>query len=258
MPKFKTVWISDTHLGNPNCQHDKLYEFLKSLEDENGNYNVERIYLVGDIIDMTQIDHKTLWGKHRAVIKKIFRMADKGVQVIYIPGNHDYFARKEFLDDNPEGVEFKNIIIRRNDLYTNAKGEKVLILHGDEFDGVIRAYPFIYALGDYSYKFIIFVNRMQNRIRRFFGLKEWSFAQWVKHKAKRAVQFMNRYEELVSEEAERRDADIVICGHIHNAADLTLCQHRPIRYMNCGCWVEFCSYICEYEDGTMETVMYHR
>jgi UDP-2,3-diacylglucosamine pyrophosphatase LpxH len=87
-------------------------------------------------------------------------------------------------------------------------------------------------------------------------MKEWSFAQWVKHKAKKAVQFMNRYEELVSEEAERRGADIVICGHIHNAADQVFGQNEDVRYMNCGCWVEFCSYICEYEDGTMEMIIY--
>jgi len=259
MPKYKSVWISDTHLGNPNCQHEKLYEFLKSLENEDGGYDLERIFLVGDIIDMTQIDHKTLWGKHRKVIKKLFRMADRGVQVIYIPGNHDYFVRNEMeLDDNPDGVEFKNIIIRRNDTYINGKGEKVFMLHGDEFDGVIRSFPFIYAIGDYSYKVIIMLNRLQNGFRRFFGMKEWSFAQWIKHKAKRAVQFMNRYEELVSEGAERRGADIVICGHIHNAADQVFGQNDDVRYMNCGCWVEFCSYICEYEDGTMETVIYHQ
>jgi len=251
MTKYKTVWISDTHLGNPNCQHEKLYAFLKSLENSKGNYDIEKLYLVGDIIDMTQINHKILWSKHRKVIKKIFRMADHGVEVIYIPGNHDYYVRTEFLKDNPDGVDFKNIKIKRNDIHYTKKGEKVFILHGDEFDGVIRMYPILYKVGDLSYKMIIFLNRLQNRFRGVLGIPEWSMAQWIKQKAKRAIQFINRYEELVVKAAIEKGVDAVICGHIHNAAN-TLIEDdgNTIRYLNCGCWVEFCSFVYEDKNGT--------
>lgn len=248
-----TVWISDVHLGNPNCQYDKLYDFLKSLEDENGKYIIERLFLVGDIIDMTGFNHKVFWSKHRKIIKKFFRMADKGVQITYIRGNHDYFLSEEFLKESPEGVNFNGIQIKYNCNYTTANGKRFFILHGDEFDGLVRMYPIIYTLGDYSYALIIFLNRLQNKIRRFFGMKEWSLAQWIKKSVKRSIQYINNYESLVVGCAKEHQVDGVICGHIHNAEDKVI---DDIRYLNCGCWVEFCSYLYEDENGDIRLVCY--
>lgn len=251
--KFNTIWISDVHLGNPNCQYEKLYNFLKSLENSKGNYNVKNLYLVGDIIDMTQFNHKVFWGYHRAIIKKLFRMADKGVNITYIRGNHDYFIQDEFLKDNPTGVCFNKIRIKYNDTYKALDGREYFILHGDEFDGVVRTYPILYWVGDTGYKIIIKLNTLQNKIRRLFKIREWSFAQWVKINVKRSVQFINNFETLVVGEAKKRRVDGVICGHIHNAEDSLM---SGVRYLNCGCWVEFCSYISEDENGKIEVNYY--
>lgn len=252
--KYKTLWLSDIHLGNPNCQYEKLYQFLKSLENSEGKYNVEKLYLVGDIIDMTGFNHKVFWSKHRIVIKKLFRMADKGVDIVYIRGNHDHFLYEEFIKDNPDGVNFNGITIKYNDVHVSADGNRYFILHGDEFDGLVRMYPFIYTLGDLSYKLIIFLNRLQNSFRRLFGLKEWSLAQWIKHKVKKSVQFINKYENLVVESAKHHDVDGVICGHIHHAEDKRI---DNIRYLNCGCWVEFCSYLYEDMNGNIKMVYFY-
>lgn len=251
--KLHTLWLSDIHLGNPNCQYEKLYEFLKSLEQEDGTYNVKNLYLVGDIIDMTQFNHKVFWGEHRTIIKKFFRMADKGVNIIYIRGNHDYILEHEFLKDNPKGVSFNKIKIKYNDLYTTLTGKKLFILHGDEFDGIIRLYPLSYKIGDIGYKCIIALNRWQNKVRMLLNIKPWSFAQWIKYNVKKSIQFINNYEDAVANKAIEQNADGIVCGHIHHAADKDI---NGIRYLNCGCWVEFCSYIAEYEDGNIEAVIY--
>ena len=248
-----TIWISDLHLGNPNCQFEKLYEFLQSLEKKDGSYSVTNLFLVGDIIDMTQFNHKVFWGKHRAIIKKFFRMADKGVNIIYIRGNHDFLLEKEFLKDNPNGVSFNKIKIKFNDTYTTLKGNKLFILHGDEFDGIVRLYPLSYKIGDMGYKCIIMLNRVQNSCRRVLGIKPWSFAQWIKHNVKKSIQFIGKYEHAITEKAKEKNVEGIVCGHIHHAADKKI---DNIRYLNCGCWVEFCSYIVEYDDGEIEVVMY--
>lgn len=247
-----TIWISDTHLGNPNCQYDKLLEFLSSLQNKQGSYDLKYLYLVGDIIDMTQFNHKIFWSKHRSILKKLIRMADHGVSIIYIRGNHDWYLEKEFpIRDHT--VKFHGIHLKYDDVYHAIDGRSYLIIHGDQFDGIIRLYPIIYKLGDFSYKTIILLNRWQNAIRRFFGLREWSLAQWVKQSVKRSIQFINNYEQLVISAAKNQNVDGVICGHIHAAADK---QFNDIRYLNSGCWVEFCSYIVEYDDGTIESQFY--
>lgn len=249
---YNTIWISDVHLGNPNSQYEKLYKFLKSLETSDG-YRVKNLYLVGDIIDMTQFNHKVFWGYHRIVIKKLFRMADKGVNIVYIRGNHDYFIQNEFLKDNPQGICFNQIKIKYNDTYTALDGKTYFVLHGDEFDGVVRTYPILYWVGDKGYKIIITLNTLQNKLRRLLKIKEWSFAQWVKVNVKRSVQFINNFETLVVGEAQKRGVDGVICGHIHSAEDSLM---DGVRYLNCGCWVEFCSYISEDENGKIEVNYY--
>lgn len=251
--KYNTIWLSDIHLGNPNCQYQKLYKFLKSLENSEGGYNVKNLYLVGDIIDMTQFNHKVFWGLHRIIVKKFFRMADKGVNIIYIRGNHDYLVESEFLKDSPEGICFNKIQLKYNDIYKSLSGDEYLILHGDEFDGVVRTYPILYWVGDIGYKLIIKINTMQNKLRRLFKIKEWSFAQWVKFNVKKSIQFINNFELLVVGEAKKKKVDGIICGHIHHAEDRNI---DNIRYLNCGCWVEFCSYIYETSEGIIKVEYY--
>lgn len=244
-----TVWISDLHLGTDVCNHSKLLDFLKSFESIDGlSYNLKRLYLVGDIIDMTQMSHSILWSRHRTVIKKFLRMADKGVEIVYIPGNHDYLVREELLHSSDE-ANFNGIIIRRNDIYTTLTGKKYLIVHGDEFDGVVRVYPWLYAIGDAAYSILIWINNLQNKFRRVFKLPEWSLSLWLKTKTKQALQFINNYEKLLVEEASKNGTDGIICGHIHKAEDVYI---NGIHYLNTGCFTEFCSAVIETDDGVIK------
>lgn len=245
---YKAVFISDVHLGTDICQYKKLLAFLKSLETPDG-YDVQKLYLVGDIIDMVQINHKMFWGKHRTVIKKLLRMADKGVEILYIPGNHDYMIRDEVLSDPEAREDLNGVSFAMNFVHESADGKKYLVLHGDEFDGAVKAHPVLYKLGDWAYSLLICISKWQNRFRRLFGMREWSLSLWVKTKTKNAIQFINRFEELVVREASNNEVDGVIAGHIHKAEDT---MFDDIRYLNCGCWTEFCSAIFENEDGTME------
>lgn len=250
---YKTVFISDIHLGTDVCQHEKLLKFLKGFENEDKrSYCLQKLYLVGDLIDMTQIDHRLFWSKHRTVVKKLLRMADKGVEIVYIPGNHDYFVRNEILSGDDVSENFNGISIRQQDIHTTADGKRLLVMHGDEFDGVVKKMPWLYWLGDNAYSFALFLNKWFNRGRRLFGMHYWSLSQWLKLKVKNAVQFIGNYEMLVVETARRRHVDGVVCGHIHKAELKNL---NGVIYANCGCWTEFCSAIAEHQDGHLELLM---
>jgi UDP-2,3-diacylglucosamine pyrophosphatase LpxH len=250
--KYRSVFISDIHLGTDICQYDKLLQFLKSLESEDkSSYDIENLFLVGDIIDMTNINHRIFWSKGRTVIKKFLRMADKGVNVYYIPGNHDYFVRNELLEEDSITHSFDGITFAEEYIHEAVDGKKYLILHGDKFDGAVRLHPWIYKLGDWSYQFLIFLSKWQNKIRRLLGFKEWSLSLWLKTKAKSAVNFISNFENLVVDDAKRNNVDGIIAGHIHKAEDKMI---GNIRYLNDGCWTEFCSALVEHTDGTMEII----
>ena len=245
---MKSIFMSDLHLGNPHCQADKLYNFLKSLELPDGSYRVENLFLVGDIIDITGFNNKIFWSNHRKVIKKFLRMADRGVKIYYIIGNHDYHLEDEILNNYEDVQSFNNIIFCREFIYKN-----ILLIHGDQFDGVVKVYPFLYTIGDFGYHLLIHINHLQNKIRRFLGMQEWSFSLWVKTKVKKAIQFINHFEDVVCRYAKERNANTVISGHIHKAEDTII---NDIRYINTGCWVEFCSYVVEHQDNTLELKYY--
>jgi UDP-2,3-diacylglucosamine pyrophosphatase LpxH len=245
--KINSIFLSDLHIGSPNLNHEKLFSFLKSLENADGSYNVKNIFLVGDIIDIAQFNHKIFWTKHRNILRKFLRAADKGVNIVYIIGNHDWHLEKEILN-HEEHLSFNGIEFHREFIYTNLKGEKCLLIHGDQFDGIVALNPILYKIGDYLYHFMHFVNKIQNTIRRLLKKPEWSFALWIKSKAKEAVKFMANFENLVAEKAKKENVQIVIAGHIHQLNDRMI---NGVRYMNCGTFCEFQSYIVEYEDGEM-------
>lgn len=248
--KYKTVFISDVHLGTDICQYEKLLSFLKDLETDDGNsYNVENLYLVGDIIDMTNINHKVFWRYHRTVIKKLLRMADKGVKITYIPGNHDYHLRREIFEDKDLRDEIQDISFRDEVIYETAKGKKYLVLHGDQFDGAVRMHPWLYKMGDWLYQFVIFLSKWQNRIRRLFGGKEWSMSLWLKTKTKQAVSFVSKFDELITKEMQDKKCDGAIYGHTHFKKDITL---NGYHILNTGCWTEYCSYVAEDMNGNLE------
>jgi UDP-2,3-diacylglucosamine pyrophosphatase LpxH len=250
----RTVWISDVHLGTPLCQYLMLLAFLKSFRTDDGSkYNLETLYLNGDIIDVVQMHHGLFWSKHRLVIKELLRMADRGVKIIYIPGNHEQPFRNEYFRDQLIDLNLNGIIIKEQDIFTALNGDQYLVTHGDEFDGLVRMNPIFYKLGDLGYNILIKINQFQNFLRRCVGLKPWSFSLWLKSKVKDAVKFISNFEHLIVSEAKTRGVIGVINGHIHKLDDKMI---DGIHYLNSGCWTEFCSYIIETVDGVIKAEYY--
>lgn len=245
---YNAIFISDVHLGRPDCQSEQLLDFLKSLETVDGHgYRVKTLYLNGDIIDVTNFDAKSFFSLHRTVIKKFLRMADKGVKIIYILGNHEAPLKHDFFGSDVS-VEYNGISFLEHTIHTSINGKRYLIIHGDQFDGIVRTHPIIYKMGDYAYGLMNRVNSFQNRIRKLCGKPNWSFAHWIKSKAKGAVKFVSNFETIIAEYAKRYDVDGVMAGHIHMPEDRMI---DGIHYLNSGCWVELCSAILEDTDGNI-------
>lgn len=243
---YNAIWISDVHLGREESQYLKLLAFLKSLETEGGHgYRVKKLYLNGDIIDITNFQKKPFFSQHLTVIKKLLRMKDKGVDITYILGNHEAPIHSLFEDENGgyEGITF-----RKHAIHQALNGKSYLIIHGDQFDGIIRTHPIIYKLGDFAYGLMNVINTIQNRVRRMFGKQEWSFAHWIKSKAKSAVKMVGDFETIIADYAKRYNVDGVMAGHIHMPEDRMI---DGIHYLNSGTWVEICSAILEDESGTI-------
>jgi UDP-2,3-diacylglucosamine pyrophosphatase LpxH len=237
--RLRAIWISDVHLGTAGCQAEHLLDFLRRHESD-------YLYLVGDIVDGWQLKKSWYWKQsHNDVLQKVLRKARKGTRVVYIPGNHDEAARQYC------GLDFGGIAIRLEAEHLTADGKRLLILHGDEFDGVIQYAKWLAYLGDSLYTFILHLNRHFNWVRMKFGLPYWSLSQFLKHKVKNAVNFISDFERLVASEARRRNFDGVICGHIHKA-EVTL--YDGVVYGNCGDWVESLSALVEDADGHLSIV----
>lgn len=238
--KYKSVWISDIHLGTNISKAKELSKFLSDNSFEN-------IFLVGDIIDIQQMKQKLFWKKtHNKVIRQLLKIAKhKDKNVFYIFGNHDEFLNL-FENENFGAIK---ILERYN--YTTLKGEKILILHGHQFDGIVTKMKWLYWLGDNAYTFALWLNSCYNTLSKLFGRKYWSLSQFLKSKVKNVISFVNNFENLVIEEAKKEKVDTVICGHIHVSADKKI---DSIRYMNCGCWTEYCSAIVETLDGDLKLI----
>ena len=237
--RYRTVFVSDVHLGTRDCRADLLAEFLR-------NMTCQRLYLVGDIIDGWKLKRSWFWNSHHDdVLNLILRMARSGTEIIYIPGNHDEMFRRWL----PHELEVAGIRLCNQAEHVTATGRKFLVLHGDEFDSVVRYAPFLAMLGDRAYTLALVVNRWFNQVRRRLGLPYRSLSQWLKRQVKSAVMAIDRFETAVADEARRRGMDGVICGHIHHAVIKDL---GGVLYMNDGDWVESCSALVEHHDGSME------
>jgi UDP-2,3-diacylglucosamine pyrophosphatase LpxH len=239
MNQYKSVFISDIHLGTKMSQADKLLDFIKTFECEN-------LFLVGDIVDGWAMSSGFYWPQsHNDVIQKILRKARKGTNVVYVPGNHDEFLRS-FCD-----TQFGNLILVKQYIYTASDGKRYLIMHGDEFDAVVNNMKWLSRLGSWAYDFSIIFNIFVTKVRNIFGLPYWSLSAWLKYKVKKAVNFISDYEENLSKYATANNVDGIVCGHIHHP---NLRQIGKITYVNCGDWVETCSAIVEHQDGTFEVI----
>ena len=234
---YRSVFLSDIHLGTRGCQAELLLDFLRHM-------TCERLFLVGDIVDGWKMKGGWHWPQsHNDVIQKILRLARKGAIVTYIPGNHDDRVR-DFC-----GVHFGGVMVARDALHQTVDGRRFLVVHGDEFDSVVRHAAWLGFAGDVAYRALLTLNTILNRLRRRLGFGYWSLSAYLKSKVKNALQFIDNFENAVAEEARRRSVDGVICGHIHRAEMRDI---SGILYINDGDWVESCTALVKHGDGRLE------
>jgi UDP-2,3-diacylglucosamine pyrophosphatase LpxH len=237
--KYRTVWISDVHLGTKACQVEALLKFISSMR-------CQHLFLVGDIIDLWAMKRKWYWPQsHNDVIRKILKRASKGTQVTFIPGNHDENFRGYL------GLNFGGVEVKREAFHVTADGKRVLMLHGDEFDTVVTNHQLITMFGDWCYDILLASGRIYNWLRRKFGWRHFSLAAYVKRKVKYIVNFVSNYQESLLHYARVRQAEIVVTGHIHRPEIKPM---EEILYANCGDWVENCTALVEHADGRLEIV----
>ncbi len=236
---YRTVFISDVHLGTRAAQAPALLDFLKQVD-------ATTVYLVGDIVDFWKVRRGPVWPQsHNDVIQKLMRKARKGTRIIYIPGNHDE-ALRDYC-----GMNFGSIEIRREAIFETAAGKRYAVFHGDEFDVVVRYAKWLAFLGDRGYELALWTNAPLNWIRCKLGLGYWSLSNYLKSRVKTAVNFIGEFETALAAVARRKDVDGVICGHIHHAADRMI---DGVHYLNCGDWVESATAIVETHTGELRIV----
>ena len=234
---YRTLFLSDIHLGKRGCQAELLVDFLRF-------HDADTIYLVGDIVDGWALKGGWYWPQsHNDVVQKLLRKVRKGAKMILVPGNHDEFARSYL------GMNFGGVDVEESVVHEMADGRKFLIIHGDQFDIVVSNAKWLALLGDWAYEAALFINGWYNRARRALGYPYWSFSAWAKFKVKEAVSFIGKFETTLAEEAKKRDCQGVVCGHIHHAA---IRQIDGITYVNCGDFIESCTAVAEHEDGRLE------
>jgi len=235
--RYRTIWISDVHLGTRGCKADLLLEFLRHTE-------AQTLYLVGDIIDGWRLKRSWYWNQsHNDVVQKLLRKARKGTRVVYVPGNHD-----EALRDFTE-LQFGGVVVQMEAIHHMADGRRLLVTHGDHFDGIVTYAKWLAMMGDMAYTAALGLNTWFNHLRHKLGLPYWSLSAYLKHKVKNAVEFISDYERAIAEEARRRRVDGVVCGHIHHAE---MREIDGILYCNDGDWVESCTALVEHGDGRLE------
>jgi UDP-2,3-diacylglucosamine pyrophosphatase LpxH len=237
--RFRTIWISDVHLGTPGCQASALLDFLRRTESR-------YLYLVGDIIDGWQLQRRWYWhASHNDVIQKILRKARKGTRVTYVAGNHDE-ALRHFL-----GLAFGGIEIVDEAEHRTADGRRLLVIHGDLFDAVVQRARWLAFLGDHLYTFALKLNQLFNHTAAHLGFSYWSLSQFLKQRVKNAVSYITDFEDALAQEARRRRFDGVVCGHIHKAEIRDI---GGILYCNDGDWVESLTALVELDSGELRII----
>lgn len=235
--RYRTIWISDIHLGTRGCKAELLHDFLM-------RHDCDFLYLIGDIVDGWRLKKSWYWPEsHNAVIQRLLWKARHGTKVCYIPGNHDEMAR-DYV-----GLRFGGIKVLQEVVHETADGKKLLLIHGDEFDGVVKYARWLAFLGDAAYNMALNANHWFNLVRRRLGYPYWSLSAYLKRKVKNAVEYISNFEAAVAEEARRRQLDGVICGHIHHAEIRMI---GDVLYCNDGDWVESCTAMVEHPDGRLE------
>jgi len=231
---YRTIFLSDIHLGTRGCRADLLLEFLKE-------HTCDQLYLVGDIIDGWRFKKGFYWPQeHTNVMRRFLTLSKRGTQVTYVTGNHDEFLRK-YAD-----MEVGNIRIVDEAVHRAHDGRRFLVVHGDAYDVVTLYHSWVAKLGGLGYDMLVELNTHLNRWRARLGYGFWSLSAWVKYRVKRAVSYVSGFEQAVSHHCRQRGYEGVVCGHIHHAE---ITDYGDIRYMNCGDWVESCTALVEDESG---------
>jgi UDP-2,3-diacylglucosamine pyrophosphatase LpxH len=242
-PAVRAIFLSDLHLGLTGCRADLALDFLKATTSE-------RLYLVGDIIDLWVMRRRMRWHPiYNKLVRHVLKRSQRGERVVYVPGNHD--ADIATL----EGIELVNIQVMRQVLYDALDGRRLLITHGDEADAVVRAHPVLARAGAHAYDWLIWLNHLSNRARAAVRAEPWSFSRAVKASVKRAATYVGNFEDVLAERARSVGAHGVICGHIHHPA---IKVNRGLAYMNCGDWIEHCTALVEGWDGRFDLITWMR
>ncbi|MEL6615581.1 MAG: UDP-2,3-diacylglucosamine diphosphatase [Bacteroidota bacterium] len=243
MLHYRTLFLSDLHLGMRGARADRVLDFLR-------HHDADRWVLVGDIVDGWALRRSWHWPQeHNDVIQKLLRKVRAGAEMVYVPGNHDGGAR-QFV-----GMTFGGIEVMRDTVHETADGRRLLVLHGDEFDGVVRLAPWLSKLGAWAYEWTLKANRPVAAVRRWMGYPYWSLAAYLKERTKRAVQYMAEFEGAVARRALEARVDGVVCGHIHRPELRTFASGGDaVLYANCGDWVEHCTALAEHTDGRLELI----
>ncbi|WP_207478056.1 UDP-2,3-diacylglucosamine diphosphatase [Arenibaculum pallidiluteum] len=237
--RYRSIFLSDVHLGTRGCNAELLLDFLRSTDSE-------YLYLVGDIVDGWRLKRTWYWPQaHNDVVQKLLRKARKGTKVLYIPGNHDE-GLKDYI-----GLQFGGVMVVEDAIHETADGKRLLVLHGDQFDAVVKYAKWLAHVGDHAYVLLLAVNTWFNLIRRKLGFTYWSLSAYLKHKVKNAVEYIGNYEQALAEEARRREVDGIVCGHIHSAQ---MRDMEGVLYCNDGDWVESCTALVEHESGVLEII----
>lgn len=234
-----TLWISDVHLGSSHCKANELLQLLKRVD-------TRQIYLVGDIVDVWAMQRRVYWPEsHNQVLRQLLKLSKSGIEIIYIPGNHDANFR-EFC-----GSEFGHVKIRKNAVHTTADGRRFLVTHGDELDYAVRYSRINRIIGDFAYDALMAFNRWLNKVRAWSGKPYWSLAKWAKSKVGKAEQAIRAYQEAAVKLARHRGVDGIICGHLHYPV---IRQYGEIWYCNDGDWVENCTAMVEDAQGQLQLI----
>jgi UDP-2,3-diacylglucosamine pyrophosphatase LpxH len=235
---YRSIFISDTHLGYKLNRSDLLNDFLK-------NHSCDKLYLVGDIVDIWALERRIYWSYSDSLaVRQILNKKRHNSEVFYITGNHDGHIRELLPDLNIEGVSFHNELV-----HIGVDGKKYLVVHGDIFDNSTPVWEIVSRIGDRAYTLSLHVSSLYTRIREFFNLAPWSLSLYLKQNVKEAVKYINQFEDHMVEYC--KDYDGIICGHIHNAVIKNV---ENLTYMNCGDWVESFTALVENEDGSFEII----
>lgn len=235
---FRTLFISDVHLGTSDCQARYLLDLLNKT-------SAEQIYLVGDILDFLQMRRLILPQEHEQILGKLLSMAEAGVRITYLPGNHDAVLKRF------SGHRIGRIEVRTSCVHYTRDGKRLLVSHGDEFDAAMNAGLFWWWVGNWSHTALMRLNTFNNAVRQRLGFPYWSLARFLKTKVGSAMRFIRRYELLVAHRARELEVDGFVCGHIHHP-DIKWVE--DVLYINDGDWVEHCTFVAEDQEGKLALV----